>query len=100
MRRIDEYPTHEKDGIKYRVGRPLPFGAELVSENSVNFSIYSRDAYKCELLLYHLGDKEPFFILELKDEFRLGSVYSVMVFDIDWENIEYGFTKMPTEKNL
>ncbi|MBR1771864.1 MAG: glycogen-debranching protein [Lachnospiraceae bacterium] len=91
MRRIDEYPTHEKDGIKYRVGRPLPFGAELVSENSVNFSIYSRDAYKCELLLYHLGDKEPFFILELKDEFRLGSVYSVMVFDIDWENIEYGY---------
>ncbi len=91
MKRIDEFPTHEKNGIKYRVGRPLPFGAELVSDDCVNFSIYSKDATKCELLLYHLGDKEPFFILELKDEFRIGSVYSVMIFNIDWEDIEYGY---------
>ncbi|WP_408069854.1 glycogen debranching protein [Butyrivibrio sp. JL13D10] len=91
MQRIDEFPTHELNGVKYRIGRPMPFGAEVVSDNCVNFSIYSKDATKCELLLYHRGDKKPYLILELKDEFRLGSVYSVMIFDIDWEETEYGY---------
>ncbi len=91
MKRIDEFPTHELNGIKYRVGRAMPFGAEVMSDNIVNFSVYSKDATGCELLLYNLGEKEPFFTFEFTDEFRIGNVYAVMIFDIDWENIEYGY---------
>ncbi len=91
MRRIDEFPTHELNGIQFRAGRAMPFGAEVLGESTVNFSIYSKDATACELLLYHLGDDEPYFILDLTDEFRIGNVYAVMVFGIDWENTEYGY---------
>ena len=34
--RIDYYPTHEHEGIKYRRGHVLPFGATMVP-NGVNF---------------------------------------------------------------
>lgn len=91
MQKIDEFPTHEKDGVRYRPGRTLPFGAELVSDSTVNFSIFSREATSCELLLYHLGDKDPYAVLPLGDEFRIGNVYTVMIFDLDWENTEYGY---------
>ena len=57
--KLDSFPTHEINGVKYRVGRVLPFGASLV-QNGINFSIYSKDATACELVLYHTGQKEPF----------------------------------------
>ena len=91
MNRIDQNPTHEKDGIKYRIGRLIPFGAEIIGDNIVNFSIYSHDATACELLLYRIGEDKPFFTLEFPDEFHIGSVFAVTIFDLDWENIEYGY---------
>lgn len=91
MNRIDEFPTHEQQGIKYRIGRAMPFGATLLANNIINFSIYSKEATSCELLLFHLGEKDPFFCFHFPDEFRIGSVFSVMIFDLDWENIEYGY---------
>ena len=91
MDRIDMNPTHEKDGVKYRIGRLMPFGTEIIGDSTVNFSIYSHDATYCELLLYHLGDEEPFFTLPFPDEFHIGSVFAVMIFDLDWEEIEYGY---------
>lgn len=91
MKLIDQYPTNEKDGVKYRSGRVMPFGATLVGDHTVNFSIYSKDAEYCELLLYHLGERDPFFTLPLDGELHFGSVYAVMIFDLDWENIEYGY---------
>lgn len=40
----------------------------------------------CELLLYNKGEEEPFVIIPLTDEFRIGDVYSVSVFGIDYEH--------------
>ena len=91
MDRIDQFPTHEKNGVKYRMGRLMPFGAEVIGSNTVNFSIYSHDATSCELLLYHVGDKKPFFTFDFPDEYHIGSVFAVMIFDLDWEKIEYGY---------
>ena len=48
--RIDYYPTHEHQGIKFRRGHALPFGATMVA-NGVNFSIYSSAATSCTLVL-------------------------------------------------
>lgn len=90
MRRIDMDPTHELNGIKYRAGHVFPFGASVI-ENGVHFSAFSRDATGCTLVLYHLGEPEPFAEIPFPEEFRIGHVYSMIVFDLNIETLEYGF---------
>lgn len=90
MIRVDSYPTHEKDGIKYRIGKVLPYGASIVP-NGVNFSIFSKHAKSCELVLFKKREKEPYAIIPFPDEFRIGDVFSMIVFDIDYDNVEYGY---------
>ena len=90
--RIDFYPTHtdEKSGIRYRRGRPLPFGATTVP-SGVNFSVFSSAATHCSLVLFHKHEPEPFAEIDFPREFRTGDVYSMIVFDLDYEDLEYGY---------
>ena len=90
MHRVDIFPTHEYQGLKLRPGRPYPFGATVFG-NAVNFSVYSRYATDCTLVLFHNREEEPFIEIPFFKEFRLGNVFSMMVFDLDYENIEYGY---------
>ena len=91
MRPLDSYPTHERDGVKYRCGHVSPFGATILSDYSVNFSVFSKEATACELLLYHQGEEEPYVVLPFPDEFRVGNVFSMIVYGIDYEEVEYGY---------
>ena len=79
MLRPDDFPTHEIDGYKYRCGRVRPFGASLIGDRTVNFSIFSKHAASCELLLYHRDGKKPFVVIPFPDEFRIGNVFSMIV---------------------
>jgi isoamylase len=88
--RIDFYPTHEADGVRFRRGRPLPFGATIVP-NGVNFSVFSSSADSCTLVLFHKHEPRPFAEIEFPREFRIGDVYSMIVFDLDYEELEYGY---------
>ncbi len=88
--RVDFYPTHEQDGIKFRIGHPLPFGASSVP-NGINFSICSSAATSCTLVLFNKNAPFPYCEIKFPDEFRLGDVYSMIVFDLDTENLEYGY---------
>ncbi|MDB9510041.1 glycogen debranching protein GlgX [Kamptonema animale CS-326] len=90
MERIDIHPTHKHGDFKLRVGRPMPFGASLVP-GGVNFSVFSSYATSCTLVLFKRHAKEPFAEIPFPDEFRIGNVFSMTVFDIDYENIEYGY---------
>jgi isoamylase len=92
MFRVDLHPTHVSDcgKFKLRVGKPLPFGATIVP-GGVNFSVYSRSASTCQLALFNKHEPKPFAVLTFKDEFRIGNVFTMVVFDLDFENIEYGF---------
>ena len=90
MIRVDSYPTHEQDGIKFRIGKVLPYGASIVP-GGVNFSVYSKYATACELVLFHKRAKEPYAVIDLPKSFRIGDVFSIMVFDIDYEEITYGY---------
>ena len=90
MDRIDIHPTHSYEGFKLRPGRLLPFGASLVP-GGVNFSVYSTHAYDCVLVLFNKHSAAPFAEIPFPDNFRIGDVFSMMVFDLDVENIEYGF---------
>ena len=91
MTRLDDYPTHELNGIHYRCGRVSPFGTGLIGSGAVNFSVFSKDAVGCELLLYENGSEEPFAVIPFPDEFRIGNVFSMIVYGLDYENLEYGF---------
>ena len=91
MKLIDTFPTNEYKGLQYRVGRVLPFGASLVEDNVVNFSIFSKEAVSCTLVLYRLGEEEPFAEIPFPEEFRIGNVYTMMVFGITIETTEYGY---------
>lgn len=88
--RIDIYPTHEIAGYKARAGRPLPFGTTLVP-GGVNFSIFSRNATSCALVLFNKGEREPIAELIFPPEFCVGDVFSILVFGLDIEEIEYGY---------
>ena len=90
MKRVDQIPTHEKDGIRYRAGQVFPFGASLV-EGGVQFSVFSKDATACTLVLFHHGQHEPFVEIPFLPEFRIGDVYSMIVFDLNIETTEYGY---------
>ncbi len=88
--RIDALPTHKINDFSVRIGKPMPFGTTVIGD-SVNFSIFSRHATACTLVLYHIGDDEPFIELPFPPEFRIGNVYTMQVFGLTPEQIEYGF---------
>lgn len=88
--RIDIYPTHRHGDFWLRAGRPFPFGASFVP-GGVNFSIFSRHATRCTLVLFHPGAAEPFGEIPFPNEFRIGHVFAMVVFGLDYENVEYAY---------
>ena len=90
MQFIDQLPTNRIGDLEYGPGHVLPFGATLML-NGVNFSIFSKEATSCTLVLYHHGQKEPFVEIPFPDAFRIGNVYSMMVYGLNIETVEYGY---------
>lgn len=90
MDRIDIHPTHTYGDFKLRPGSAIPFGATLVP-GGVNFSIFSRHAKSCTLVLFKKHSSEPMAEIPFPEEFRIGNVFSMVVFDLDYENLEYGY---------
>ncbi len=90
IERIDIHPTHTYKNFKLRCGKPFPFGATLVP-GGVNFSIYSSYATSCTLVLFKKHGAEPVAEIPFPEEFRIGNVYCMIVFDLDYECIEYGY---------
>ncbi len=88
--RIDFYPTHEHGEFKLRAGRPFPFGATLVP-SGVNFSIFSSRATSCTLVLFEKHGADPVAEIPFPESFRLGNVWSMIVFGLNAETIEYGY---------
>ena len=73
-----------------RAGRPIPFGASMVP-GGINFAVFSRYATSCTLVLFEKGSKTPLVEIPFPDPFHIGNVYAMVVFDLDYENIEYGY---------
>jgi len=83
-------PTHRHQDYELRYGHPLPFGASHVP-GGVNFSVYSAHATACTLALFERGETAPFAEIPFPPEFRMGHVFTMTVFNLDYENLEYGF---------
>lgn len=103
MTRTDELDLITIDGVSCCHGHVLPFGASLLSNGGINFSINSADAEGCELQLYHAGEEKPFARLPFPDSFRMGNNYSMIVFGQNVEELEYTyrfFGKMDPENGF
>ncbi|MEX1110688.1 MAG: glycogen debranching protein GlgX [Chthoniobacterales bacterium] len=83
-------PTHHHGVFRLRYGHPLPFGASIVP-GGINFSVFSRHATGCTLVLFEKGAQRPFAEIPFPPEFRMGDVFAMTVFDLDPHNIEYGY---------
>ena len=90
LTRIDIYPTHKHRNLSLRCGRPFPFGATIVP-GGINFSIFSCHATSCMLVLFEKDAPKPMAEISFPEEFHIGHVYCMVVFDLDYENIEYGY---------
>lgn len=87
---LDVLPTDTYKQFKIRRGF-FRLNGSTILPGGVNFSIYSSGATSCELILYKNNAKEPFATIPFPKNYRLGNVFAMIVFDLDYENIEYGF---------
>lgn len=83
-------PLDTLEGFKVRPGFFDVNGATALSDG-VCFTIHSQGATSCELLLYHPYEKEPYAILKYPDNYRIGNVFSMIVYDLDVEKFQYAF---------
>ncbi|MBC5659148.1 glycogen debranching enzyme [Anaerosacchariphilus sp. NSJ-68] len=83
-------PLDEVAGFPVRPGLYEMYGATALEEG-VNFTVHSHGATSCELLLYHRKAKEPYAVLPFPERYRIGKVYSMIVFGLDIEEFEYAY---------
>ncbi|MCA9969223.1 MAG: glycogen debranching protein GlgX [Anaerolineales bacterium] len=57
----------------------------------VNFAVFSRYATGCTLVLFDKGSPDPLVEIPFPTEFQIGHVFAMVVFDLDYENLEYGY---------
>ena len=83
--------THSHGELLLKPGKAVPFGTNVLADGGINFSVYSRDATGCDLILYKLGEKTPFDVIPFEREFQIGDVYCMTVYGLDYHEIEYGY---------
>ena len=83
-------PMGEISGFPVRPGMfdvngalPLPCG--------VNFTIHTHGGTSCELLLFHRGEEEPYAVLPFPESYKIGDVYSMIVYGLNIREFEYAY---------
>lgn len=84
-------PLDEICGFKVRPGHYRTEGAHM-AENGVSFTISSHGAKSCTLLLFHAGEQKPYAKLKFPDNYHIGNRFSMLVFDLDIEDLEYAYS--------
>lgn len=77
-------------GHKVSFGQLLPYGVTHVP-GGVNFSIFSTSATACTLVLFEHDRDTPLVEIPFPPEYKLGHVWAMVVHDLGYENLEYGF---------
>ena len=89
-RTIHMVPMDEISGFSVRPGYYEINGATAIP-GGVNFTVYSHGASSVELLLFHREAEEPFAVLPFPHHYRIGNVYSMIVFKLNIEEFEYAY---------
>ena len=85
-RTIHLIPLDNIDGFDVRPGFYEVNGATAIP-GGVNFTVYSHGATSIELLLFKRQAQEPYAILPFPQHYRIGNVYSMIVFQLDIEEL-------------
>lgn len=83
-------PLDTINGHDVRPGMYEINGATAIP-GGVNFTIHSHNATSCEILLFHRKESEPYEILKIPEQYKIGNVYSMIVFGLDIEEFEYAY---------
>ena len=73
-------------------------GARVVV-GGVSFTVVSSHAIGMELLLFYPGEAEPYAIIPYPDNYRIGDVYSMVVFDLNIGKFEYAYRVIEKDEN-
>ena len=60
-------------------------------QNGVNFTIHTCGGTSCELLLFHRAQEEPFAVIPFPEAYKIGDVYSMIVYGLNIEEFEYAY---------
>ena len=60
-------------------------------QNGVNFTIHTCGGTSCELLLFHRAQEEPFAVLPFPEAYKIGDVYSMLVYGLNIDEFEYAY---------
>ena len=86
----ESVPMAEISGFPVRPGIYDLNGATPL-QNGVNFTIHTCGGTSCELLLFHRAQEEPFAIIPFPDAYKIGDVYSMIVYGLNIEEFEYAY---------
>lgn len=78
------------EGYEVRPGFYDINGATAIP-TGVNFTIHSNQATSCELLLFHRTEEEPYAVMPFPENYRVGHVFSMIVFGLSIEEFEYAY---------
>ena len=81
-------PMDRIDGFYVRPGAFGVLGATDMGVG-VNFTVQSRGATSVELLLFERKAEKPFATLKFPETYKVGYVYSMIVFGLNSEEVEY-----------
>lgn len=90
MSRIHMVPMDVIEGFEVRPGMYEINGATAIP-CGVNFTVYSYGATSCELLLYKNREEEPYAVLPFPENYKIGKVYSMIVFGLNINDFEYAY---------
>ena len=60
-------------------------------QNGVNFTIHTCGGTSCDLLLFHRAQEEPFAVLPFPEAYKIGDVYSMIVYGLNIDEFEYAY---------
>lgn len=60
-------------------------------QNGVNFTIHTCGGTSCELLLFHRAQEVPFAVLPFPEAYKIGDVYSMIVYGLNIDEFEYAY---------
>ncbi len=90
MRSIHMIPMDKISGFEVRPGIYEVNGATAIP-CGVNFTVHSYHATGCELLLFRRMEDEPYAVIPFPENYRIGKVYSMIVFGLNIEDFEYAY---------
>ncbi len=87
-RAIHLVPLDVIDGFDVRPGF-FEINGAMAIPCGVNFTVHSHNATSCELVLFKRGQTEPYAVLKFPDHYKIGNVYSMIVFGLNIGDFEY-----------